>query len=138
MWRPLIHWLYVAALTVAIGPGLLSSTRSDCAAAEQPRAKAETSARPSSGVRLERVGQMIPGDVDDPIAALAVQGKYAYLAGFELRVVEVSEPSRPRAVGSCRVTEVIGDRALAVSGNYAYVTVVSQQGGHLLDRACPL
>jgi hypothetical protein len=51
---------------------------------------------------------------------VAVQGNYAYLAGSEkLQVVDVSEPSRPRVVGSAALTG--GVLALAVCGRYAYV-----------------
>lgn len=75
-------------------------------------------------VRLERVGHL-PDGGDDPFLSLAVQGKYAYLIQGNvekpkrLHVVDLSEPSRPRVVGSCPVTVEAGK--LAVSGNDVYV-----------------
>lgn len=80
--------------------------------------------RPSPSVRLERVGGLeVVGD--DPFLSLAVQDRTAYLvqgnvqAGKRLHVVDISEPSEPRIVGSCDLT--IQASALAVSGRYAYV-----------------
>jgi len=95
-------------------------------------------AEPAAQVRLVRVGRL-RGDPDEPVAELAAQGKYVYLATFTFRVVDVSEPSRPRVVGSCPVTNVSGTLALAVSGNHAYVTVSSDEGARLrvIDLSAP-
>jgi hypothetical protein len=52
---------------------------------------------------------------------VAVAGSYAYVAGFEagLRIISVSDPAHPVAVG---YYETPGDAlGVAVAGNYAYV-----------------
>ena len=98
---------------------------------EQPRQRRPDDAaarpvqdRPSPSVRLERVGRLeVIGD--DPFLSLAVQNRTAYLVqgnvetGKRLHVVDISEPSQPRIVGSCDLT--IHAAAVAVSGRYVYV-----------------
>ena len=67
----------------------------------------------------------IPNGGDDPFLSLAVQGKYAYLIQGNvekpkrLHVVDISDPSQPRIVGSSPLTD--SAMHLAVSGNHVYV-----------------
>jgi hypothetical protein len=75
-------------------------------------------------VRLERIGHLADGG-DDPFLSLAVQGKYAYMIQGNvekpkrLQVVDLSEPSQPKIVGSHPVT--VEAMRLAVMGDHVYV-----------------
>jgi hypothetical protein len=90
-----------------------------CAISIEPAPKhAGSPAQSSARVRLERVGQ-IP-DQDDYTISMAVQGKHAYLVNGTLRVVDISEPSRPRVVSRCDMPGSI--TAIVVAGRYAYVS----------------
>jgi hypothetical protein len=76
-------------------------------------------------MRLERVGHLPAGQDDDPFLSLAVEGKFAYLIQGNvakpkrLQVVDVSDPARPRIVGTTRVRDQA--MSLAVSGTRVYV-----------------
>jgi len=78
----------------------------------------------TKSVRLERVGHLDDGG-DDPFLCLAVQGKYAYTIQGNvekpkrLQVVDISDPSQPKIVGSSPVS--VEAMQLAVSGNFVYV-----------------
>jgi hypothetical protein len=70
-------------------------------------------------VRLERVGHL-SGEPGDPIADLVVAGNYAYVTQHdELRVIDVSEPTRPRVVGTLGFKEPATVRS--VSDRHLYV-----------------
>jgi hypothetical protein len=80
--------------------------------------------RSSPLARLERVGQLeVVGD--DPFLSLVVQDQLAFLVqgnvetGKRLRVVDISDPSQPRVVGSCDLGIRAG--ALGISGAHVYV-----------------
>lgn len=75
-------------------------------------------------VRLERIGHLADGG-DDPFLSLAVEGQYAYMIQGNvekpkrLQVVDLTDPSQPKVVGSSPVT--VEAMRVAVSGKYAYV-----------------
>ncbi|MBI2874347.1 MAG: hypothetical protein HYY09_04620 [Firmicutes bacterium] len=78
----------------------------------------------------------IAGQLGGPTAAVAVQGRYAYVGvGLRLAVLDVSDPAAPREVG---VTEPFGwyVEDVAVAGNTAYVAA-GGGGLALVDVADP-
>jgi hypothetical protein len=94
---------------------------------EKPSAKDDKSSKANSDsdlVRLEQVGHITAG-VNDPFLSLAIQGKTAYLVQGNsetpkrLQVVDLSEPTKPRILGSCPLTAYA--MRLAVSGSHVYV-----------------
>lgn len=106
-----------------------SATKAEAVAAphrplpEKNAAAAPPPARPDL-VRLERVGHL-PDGGDDPFLSLAVEGKYAYMIQGNvekpkrLQVVDLTDPSQPKVVGSSPVT--VEAMRVAVSGKHAYV-----------------
>lgn len=76
------------------------------------------------------------GEADDPIGGLlAVEGKHAYLTtGGSLLVVDVSDPTHPRVVGSYDRTNQA--TALAVSGGRAYLA--GDRELRVIDLANPM
>ncbi len=66
------------------------------------------------------------GQAGGPTQAVAVQGKYAYVGvGFQLNVLDVSDPAAPRQVGgSAPFADFVQD--VAVSGTVAYVAAGSE------------
>lgn len=66
--------------------------------------------------------------IDDFNRKVAVEGNYAYVAGYTLRVVDVSNPAAPVVMG-----QVAYDRAhygVTVSGSYLYLTHTYARNNH--------
>ena len=86
-------------------------------------------------VDLDVVGRTGDGSPSGPLG-VTVAGDYAYLAAWRrgLRVVDISNPKKPKEVGACRVP---GDaKDVAVAGGYAFVA--AQEGGlRVLDLVSP-
>jgi hypothetical protein len=80
-------------------------------------------------VRLERVGHL-PGEPGDPIPDMVVAGNYAYVTQHdELRVIDVSDPTRPCVVGilgfedPATVRSISGQHLYGASGRLLFVDV---------------
>ena len=58
--------------------------------------------------------------VDASINCLTVSGGYAYTAGSNFQIVEITDPTNPTVTGTCEIP--LGSTDIEVSGNYAYVT----------------
>src|SRR4029079_17903910 len=95
-------------------------------------------------VHLVRVGQ-IPGLPGERFGRMTIEGKYSYLSGSNLKVVDISDTSRPRVVGVCALPD--GGEATEVSGRYLYLLACPQYlravdvGGPSATQvvgACPL
>jgi hypothetical protein len=75
----------------------------------------------------------------NPASSIVVAGNYAYVLGYSLNntlnIYDVSNPTSPTLVKS--VATYPGPRALAVSGNYAYVTSAASRMLEVFDVSNP-
>jgi len=80
----------------------------------------------------------IVGSVDTPSRALAISGSYVYVANdYLFRVIDVSNPTSPTIVSTLNNPwPALGPKAMAVSGNVAYV-LVGQSGLYGVDVSNP-
>lgn len=85
----------------------------------------------AQGRNVEFVGQ-----IGGPTTAVYVAGQYAYIGeGRYLRILDVSSPSTPTAVGRLPVPE--GIQCVHVSGNFAYVAL-GASGLQIIDITNPI
>ncbi len=63
------------------------------------------------------------GNLDTPLWAndIAIEGNYVYLAEEGLRIVDISNPTTPKSVGTYKIDEHAIINNLAVAGDYAYL-----------------
>ncbi len=70
-----------------------------------------------------------------PAGDVAVAGNYAYVAGFGLQIIDVSNPVQPRHVG--KFSETTSVQAIALSGGHAYLADFNM-GLLVLDLSNPV
>lgn len=103
------------ALPLAAGTGVMCRGPSAQTAATAGRRSAEITAQCLTVAQDGQFG----GDND----AIAVQGHYAYMgAGPNLKILDISNPAQPALVGETGTLSGIV-RDVAVTGNYAYVSL---------------
>lgn len=105
---------------------------SGCQPAAAPAAVVRSSALAIPQVDSGESPLTLLGHVAGPMISLAIQGDTAYLGhSFELDVVDISDPSRPRLLSSLPIpaTEIV------IDGNVAYVG--GRQGLFALDIRVP-
>ncbi|TSC76394.1 MAG: hypothetical protein G01um101431_527, partial [Parcubacteria group bacterium Gr01-1014_31] len=84
--------------------------------------------------------------LDNP-QSIVVQGRYAYVVGAlngqaesGLQILDISDPTQPRAVGSLAddsTTVLNGAYGITVSGRYAYISSFSDGGIQIVDISDP-
>src|SRR5262249_47667448 len=111
-----------------------------CVLSHQPATGAQPESKkpdlPSARkVAVELVGRTDDGSASGPLG-VTVAGDYAYLAAWRrgLRVVNVSNPKKPKEVGGCRIQGNAKD--VVVAGGYAFVAAL-EGGLRVLDLTSP-